>query len=127
MLRKWRDQFPAEIVEVKILPAVSLGSPYEVLAVIEELHRGRIFRPARQPFLANDDAALAGVWIRGAKLHNVLPPVRAMKQQLAVARPRDSVNVMADDRVIERFAVAHINLHRFLRRDVVNENVHHWI
>ena len=58
------------------------------------------------------------------ELHDVLPAVRAVEQQfLAVRRPGDAVDVVPDDVVVERLAVADVDLDGRLRGDVVDEQI----
>ena len=48
--------------------------------------------------------------LAAVELHHVLAAIRAVEQQLAsVRRPRDVVDVVADDVVVERLAVAHVD------------------
>ena len=69
---------------------------------------------ARQPEL-HDDAGFAGLGIGGAQFHNVLAAIGAVEEQLlAVGGPLDGIDVMANDRIIERFALAEIDADGFL-------------
>ena len=64
------------------------------------------------------------VGTRGGELQDVLPAVGAIEEQLpAVGRPGDAVDVVADDGVVERLAVADVDLRRLLRRHVVHEQI----
>ena len=119
-----RDQFPTEFVEIKIRPAIALGSPQEAPSVFEKAHGRRILRPACRPFLTHDDADISCCRVRRTKFHDVLPPVGAMEQQFAIARPRDIIDVVTNYGIIERLPVAHVDAYCFLRRQVVDENVH---
>ncbi len=82
MLGQSCEQLPAQVVQINIFPAGALGNPEEALAVFEKAHGRGIFRPTRRPFLAHDHARLACFGIGRAKLHDVLLPVSAVKEQL---------------------------------------------
>ena len=122
--RQGCDQVAAEIVQVKVVRAVPLRLPDEALAVGEKEHARLGHEPAGRPLFAQDHAARAGHRVRRRDLHDVLAPVRAEKQQLAsIRRPRHAVDVVADDRVVERFSPADVHALRLLRRHVVDVQI----
>ena len=115
---------PDEVVEVEVLAAVPLRLPDEALAVLEEAHLRAVLDPAGRPFLVHDGPALAGLGAAGRELEDVLPAVGAVEEKLlAVGRPGDVVDVVADDGVVERLAVAHVDPRRLLRDHVVDEEI----
>src|SRR5262249_24591125 len=124
MIGQRREQLAAQIVEVEVAPARALRNPYESFAVFQELYRRRVLGPARRPLFAHDDAAFAGLRIAGGKLHDVLPPIGSVAEQFApVGRPRNVIDVMADDGIVERLSVADVYTKGLLRIEVINEQV----
>ena len=123
-----RDQLAGEVVEVVVRPAVALGFPDEPLLVVEQPHLRTVVHPARLPLLAHDHAALRRRRTARDELHDLLPAVRAVHRQLgAVGRPADVVDVVADDVVGERLAVAHVDRRGPLRGQVVQQHFRHRI
>src|SRR5262249_55636704 len=109
-------------------PARALGSPDEPFAILQEIHRRRVFGPARQPLLTNDAAAFSSLGVAGGELHDVLSAVGPVAEQFpSVRRPQDVIDVMADDGISERLSFAHINLSGFLSFQVVDEQIGDWI
>ena len=60
VIRERGEQFAAQFVEIKILPAVAFRGPDKAFPVLEKTNGRRILRPTCRPLLADDDAARAG-------------------------------------------------------------------
>ncbi len=124
VVRQRRNEPAAEIVEVQVVPAVAGRCPNEATTVLEKLHRRIVFNPSRWPFFAQDDPCGARRRVARGVLQDVLAAVGAVEEQLAaVGRPRHAVDVVADDRIVERPAVPDVDLRRPLCRDVVDVEV----
>ena len=122
--RQRRDERAGEVVQIEVGEAVAFRLPDESLVVLQELHRRPVVDPAGRPLFADDDPRRAGLGVRGDELQDVLAAIGAVEQQLAaVGRPRHAVDVVADDGVVERLAVAHVDLRALLRGDVVDPEV----
>ena len=119
-----RDQLAAQIVKIEVAPAVPLRFPDEATAVFEKRHRRAVLDPSRRPFLADDRAGPPGLGIRRREFEDVLLSIGPVEEQLRpVRRPRDAIDVVADDVVVEGPAVSNVHFCAFLRRDVVHEQV----
>ena len=118
------NQLAAEIVEIEVAPAVALGLPDEAAVVLQE-HRGRaVLDPAGRPLFAQHHPHFPARRLGGHHLEDVLAAVGAVEQQFpAVGAPVHVIGVVADDVVGERLAVAHVDLCRLLRGDVVDQEI----
>jgi hypothetical protein len=122
--RDRRDEPAAQIIEIKVVPAVALRLPDESLAVGEKHHARLGHQPAARPLLSQHHASCAGRRVRGHDLHDVLTTVRAEERELAaIRRPRDAIDIVTECPVVERITVADVQTHRRLRGDVVNVQV----
>ncbi len=123
-----RDERAREVVQIEVGEAVAFRLPDESLVVFQELHRRPVVDPARRPLFTDDDPRRAGLGVRGDELQDVLAAIGSIEQHFAaVGRPRHAVDVVADDGVVERLAIADIDLRALLRGDVVDPEVHDWV
>ena len=124
MVGQLDDQLAADVIEEEIAVTGPFGRPDEALVVLEPLGGRGILDPAGRPFLVDEDAAFAGGRIGGGEFQDVLAAVGPVEVQLlAVGRPGHVVDVVADDGVVEGFAVPRFDLDRGLGGDVIDEEI----
>ena len=131
VVRQRRDERSVEVIEVEIGKAVTLRLPDESPAVarlLEKLHQRPVVDPARRPLFVDDDAGGARVGVGRNQLEHVLAAVRAIEEQLTpVRRPRNAIDVVPDDVVVEGLAAANVDPRALLRGDVVDEEIDDWV
>ena len=127
-LRERRDQLRRlEVVEIVVLEAGALRLPDEPVAVLEPRARSAPDRRRSSPSATLRESR------RGTCRSTDCTPrcpsmfcrrfVRSERQLSSVGRPVDAIHVVADDVVLERLAVAHVDARRLLRVDVVHEQI----
>src|SRR5581483_2970588 len=96
----------------------------EAAIILEVLHGGTVVGPTGHPFLMHDHAAGAAGRAAGHELHNLLPAIGAVQEQLgAVGRPAHVVGVVPDHVVGEGLAAADVYLHGLSGGGVVDQDI----
>src|SRR5215510_2490680 len=128
VIRQCGEKPSTQVVQVKVFEPRPLRTPDESLAVLQELHGGRVFGPAWRPLFPDDYSGLSRRGVASRELHDVLSSVGAIEKQFgAVLRPGHVINVVADYCVIERLSVPDIHCRGFFGCEVVDEQISDWI
>ncbi len=113
-----------QIIQVVIFKTGPGRGPDETPAVLQPGQLGSDVDPAGRPFLADDRPAFSRDRIGGREFQDVLEAVHPEEKKLpGIDRPGDVVDIMADDVVFERPAVADVDHRGFFRRRLIDKNV----